>query len=110
MCPRKVLGREVDKLEAEIERLQSQCRPQPTDLLPKRNLMKMSERDPLFFDDAEKEKKRVEAFARGLCQTSEPDIFGIVTSTLATAAPGLGPPTREAIASIIAMKIKAAIG
>jgi len=64
----------------------------------------MSERDPLFFD-AEKEKKRVEAFARDLCQTSEPDIFGIVASTLATAAPGLGEPIRKAIASSITMKI-----
>jgi hypothetical protein len=68
----------------------------------------MKERDPLFFD-AEQEKKRVEAFARGLCQTSEPDIFGIVTSTLATAAPGLSEPIREAIASSIAIKIAAAI-
>jgi len=41
----------------------------------------MPERDPLFFD-AEKEKKRVEAFSKDLCKTSEPDIFGILASKL----------------------------
>jgi len=71
--------------------------------------MKMAERDPLFFDDAEKERERVEAFARGLCQTSEPDIFGIVKNSLDIAAPGLKGPIRDAIACSIAIKIKAAI-
>ena len=70
----------------------------------------MSERDPLFFDDAEKEKKRVEAFARDLCETSDPDIYGIVKNSLDIAAPGLKEPIRDAIACSIAIKIKAANG
>jgi hypothetical protein len=69
----------------------------------------VAERDPLFFDDAEKERKRVEAFARDLCETSDPDIYGIVASTLATAVPGLPAPFREAIANSITIKIKAVI-
>jgi len=68
----------------------------------------MAERDPLFFD-AEKEKKRAETFVRDLCETSDPDIYGIVKNSLDIAAPGLKEPIRDAIACSIAIKIKAVI-
>jgi len=64
-----------------------------------------------YADDIKAKDAEIERLKAALrMQTSEPDIFGIVTSTLATAAPGLGEPIREAIASSIVMKIKAANG